>query len=195
MIRFKDYLLNESTAILGQQIGDVLNAIHDMIENREGLGNRQVIRDSEGIVNQIRRILHSHWDKKDQRHLEDLQKAGVAIAKAIEEKGDLDAVIQSSSQHLEKMLSDMGVPINKLATTGTPQAAPTPLGDPQGEQQPQQQQPPQQQQQPPPQQQQQPPAPGGEMPPPMPGGEMPPDMGMPTPGPPTPPMAQPPSLA
>ena len=115
-MRFKEFILNENTAYLGQRISDILNAIHDLNQNAEGMGPRQLASQGEGVVNQIRRILHTHWDQKEKKYLPSLQKAGVAIMKSIEEKGDLKNVLQGASGELEEIVNKMGTPQNRLAT-------------------------------------------------------------------------------
>jgi len=114
-LRFKTFLLNENKVHLGQRMGDILNSIHDLEENGESMGNRQLMKSAETIVNQIRRILHTHWAQNELKYLEILQKIGVAIMKSIEEKsGDLIAIISSAGQEVEKTLSELGVPQNNL---------------------------------------------------------------------------------
>lgn len=116
-IRFKQFILNESQAYLGQKVGDILTAVQELNDDAPNMGSRDLIRFSERIVNQIRRVLHSNWPREEKKHLAVLQKVGVALMKAIEEKDDLQGVISSSNSMLEKLVSDLGVPIHKLAVT------------------------------------------------------------------------------
>ena len=67
---FKQYLLNEDRAYFGERIGDVLNAVEDLVDNGNSMGTRQLVKKSEVIVNQIRRILHTNWPKKEEKNLE-----------------------------------------------------------------------------------------------------------------------------
>jgi len=146
-IEFKDFVLNENRAYFGSRCGDILNALQDLSDNSKGMGTKQLVKNSEGIVNQIRRILHTHWPAREEYNLKRLQKIGVAIMKAIEEKDDLEMILQSATQELQGMMGDLDQPLNKLAT---PEGEEEQLGDsdqmsePQG-QQPQQPQQPQQQ--------------------------------------------------
>jgi hypothetical protein len=80
-LSFSDFLLNENKAYLGSRIGDILAAIQDLTQNSEGMGSRQLVANSQRILGQIRRILHSNWSKREEKYLKQLQKAGVAIAK------------------------------------------------------------------------------------------------------------------
>lgn len=114
MKNFKDFLLNENKDELGQKIGDILNAIHDLKDNAHPMGLRQLNRNAEKIVNQIRRILHSNWSKKEEKTLEVLQKVGVAIMRAMDEKDDIHAIIDAAASEIEQLSGDIGAPINNL---------------------------------------------------------------------------------
>lgn len=151
-MRFKDYLLNEDASFLNEKIGDLTNAMQNLLDNSEGMGKRQIVTASEKIVNQIRTILHTHWPKKDTQHLASLQTVGVAIMNAIEEKGDLNDIMTASVEELQKLSDSVGAPVNTLAS---PEEAPSEnetLPPSEGEsppKQPEQPAPPEQQPQPP----------------------------------------------
>jgi len=133
---FKDFLLNEDKAYLGQRVGNILSAIQDLVQNSKGMGTRQLVRNSETIVNQIRRILHTHWPQEHEETLKGLQKAAVAISKAIEDKDDLEGILQSSAQEVQGLMGDMDVPINQLGGAPDqeqPQEPAEPTAEPQGE--------------------------------------------------------------
>jgi hypothetical protein len=170
-ISFRDFLLNENKYYLGQRIGDVLTAIQDLQQNGESMGRRQMTANAQRIVDQIRTILHSNWSKKEEKYLTAIQKAGVAIARSIDEKDDLEEILGSVGEELQQVVSKMGVPVNSLATPPEeePGEGDSQVADSQGEkpQQPKQQ-PEQPPQQPDPSQQQpgMPPQPGAEMQPP-----------------------------
>jgi len=116
-MRFKTFLLNESQAYLGQKVGDILTAVHELRDDANNMGTRDLTRFSERIVNQIRRILHSNWPREEKKHLQALQKVAVALMKSIEDKDDLPGTVASAAGALEKLVADLGVPIHKLATT------------------------------------------------------------------------------
>lgn len=118
-MRFKHFILNEDHVYLSQKIGDILNAVHDLEQNVDGMGNRQLTSNAESIVNQIRRILHTSWNKSEIKYLQILQKAGVSIMKAIEEKDDLRSVLTGVSGILEKTLGGLDTPINDLGSPAT----------------------------------------------------------------------------
>ena len=56
-MRFKEFLLVEQRAYLGQKIGDILTATQELRDDSKHMGTRDLTRFSEKIVNQIRRIL------------------------------------------------------------------------------------------------------------------------------------------
>jgi hypothetical protein len=122
-MQFRNFLLNEDHAYLGQRVGDILNALHDLTENGQHMGTRLLMLQAEGIVQQIRRILHTHWEKSEMKYLPILQKVGVAIMKSIDgknrEKTDLLEILQGAQSEIEKMSSDLGTPLNNLASPAT----------------------------------------------------------------------------
>lgn len=115
-MRFKEFILNEQKVYLSQKVGDILTAAQELKNDAKNMGSRDLSRFSERIVNQIRRVLHSYWSKENQRHLKSLQKVGVALMKSIKEKGDLENIISGVAGELEKVVKDMGVPINKIGS-------------------------------------------------------------------------------
>lgn len=120
-MRFKEFLLNEQQAYLGLKVGDILTAAQELRDDAKNMGSRDLTRFSQRIVNQIRRILHSNWPREETKHLKVLQKAGVALMKAIDEKDDLGSTISGVVSVLEKLVASLGVPINKLASSDEPQ--------------------------------------------------------------------------
>ena len=115
-MRFKYFLLNEGQAFLAQKIGDLLSALQELQQNAGHLGTRQQVTNAEEIVNYIRRILHTHWSKEEEEYLKTLQKVGVSLMRAIDEKDDLPAIITASTKEVEKIMADMGVPVNNLGS-------------------------------------------------------------------------------
>lgn len=114
-MKFKEFILFEQKQYLAQKVGDILAAAQELRDDAGNMGSRDLSRFSERIVNQIRRVLHSYWAKENQRYLKDLQKIGVAVIKAVKEKGDLANTISGATSSLEKLVSDLGTPINKIA--------------------------------------------------------------------------------
>jgi len=122
MPKFKEFLICENKFYLGQKAGDLLTAVQSLRDDAPQIGNRAMIRAAQGIVNQIRRILHGRWDDEDVKYLKQLQKIGVAIAKAIDSKENMDEVIASASQELEELLDKLEVPVNALGSEEEPEA-------------------------------------------------------------------------
>ena len=114
---FESFVLCEHRAYLGQKVGDVLTATQELRDDGPNMGTRDLTKFSEKIAAQIRRIIHSQWPKEEQKHLKTLQKVAVAIMKAIEEKDDLQNTISGAASELEKLTGDLGVPVNKFASS------------------------------------------------------------------------------
>ena len=144
-LHFKDFLLNENKQILGHKVADILNAVHDLNDNGANMGARLMVKRATTVVNMIRRILHSPWNDENKKYLKVLQKVGVAIMKAIDEKDDLPSVIAGVSDEIGKLSQKMHVPVNDLgsdeggsdaddgvATSGPPKADPAQMPDQQG---------------------------------------------------------------
>ena len=127
MVHFKDFLLREAAHYLGQKSGDVLNALQNLRDDAATMGNRSLIRACQGIVNQIRRILHGHWENEDVQYLKKLQKIGVAMMKAIDENEDMQEIIASAVAEMEGMLDKLQTPINSLGTEDAPETEVEPL--------------------------------------------------------------------
>jgi hypothetical protein len=115
-IHFKNFLINENKYYLGQKVGDILSALQSLSEDAPNLGNRALIRASQGIINQIRRVVHGRWDDEDLNSLKSLQKVGVAICKAIDEKSDMSGILAGAVAVIEKITQDSEVPVNDLAS-------------------------------------------------------------------------------
>jgi hypothetical protein len=116
-MRFKEFLINEQQAYLASKVGSLLTAIQELVTDMQNLGTRELVQFSGNVVNRIRRILHSNWPKEEKKFLVVLQKVAVAISKSIEEKDDLPGTLQAAAGELEKLVADMGVPINQLVST------------------------------------------------------------------------------
>lgn len=114
MVNFKEFLLNENKIRLGKRVGDVLNSVHELQDDMENISVRHLKKVAENIVNQIRRILHSQWGTEDHKYLKRLQSVGVAIMKALEEKGDIKEILSQVGSELESLSKKLGVKINQL---------------------------------------------------------------------------------
>lgn len=131
-MEFKKFLMTEQHDYLSQKVGDVLTGVHELIQGGKQVGARQLVRHSEGIVNQIRKILHTSWPRTEFKFLRKLQKCGVALAKTIEEKGDLRETLNSVRREIEGLSQKLGEPINTLGSPKKkekPQLPPEPKDD------------------------------------------------------------------
>lgn len=117
---FKNFLLVENEQFLATQINDVLSALQDLQEEIENIGTRNLVKTSQVIANNIRNIIKSHWEIASDKPLISLQKCGVAILKAIQEKSDLKDIIPSLIEELQKTIDEMGQPVNKIGSPSTP---------------------------------------------------------------------------
>jgi len=115
-VKFKEFVLKESDEHLSQRISDILSAVQDLNDSAGDMGARHLVSNAQTIVNQIRRIIHTHWPQSERPSLEKLQKCAVAIMKAIEEKDDLEGVLKACQAHLESLTGDQERPSNKLAS-------------------------------------------------------------------------------
>ncbi len=114
---FKYFLLNENKVYLGERVGDILNSLQELEEESPHMGKRQLVRHADRVVSMIRRIIHSSWPKNEKKYLTQLQKVGVALAKAIEEKDEIADIIGGVTQELTELLSKMGSPIHQIGTS------------------------------------------------------------------------------
>ena len=134
-MRFKNFLINEQHEYFSQKVGNILTGVHELVQANKQIGARLLVKHSEDIVNQIRKVLHSSWYKSETKYLKKLQKCGVALAKTIEEKGDLNNTLNSVRHELEQLSHKLGEPINTLASPKPKAQKPAP--QPQEPQQPQ----------------------------------------------------------
>jgi len=119
-MRFKEFILLEQTNYLSEKIGDILTDTQRLRDEAPNMGSRDLTRFSERIVKKIRAVLHSSWPDSTKKHLQQLSKIGANIMFAIDSSRktttpkDLPSIITAVASNLEKLVSDMGAPINKL---------------------------------------------------------------------------------
>lgn len=114
MEQFKKFLLLEQEQFLAQKIGEVLTALQSLEEDGTNLGNRQLLRNAENIVNYMRKIISSQWSKEELGYLKRIRKVAVALAKAIDSNADMRDVITNAKNELENLQKDLGLPINRM---------------------------------------------------------------------------------
>lgn len=115
-MEFKKFLLTEQKEYFADRVNNVLTAIHDLLAAKKQMGAKQMVKSTETIANQIRKILHTSWPRSEHKYLKVLQKCGVALMKAIDEKGDLPETFNNVRVELEKLSHKLRVPANKLGT-------------------------------------------------------------------------------
>jgi hypothetical protein len=115
-MRFKEFVLAEAEDYFVQRVSDVLNALQDLNDAAGDMGARHLVNNAQTIVNQMRRIIHTHWPQSEKPSLETLQKCAVAIMKAIDEKDDLQGVLKASQAHLESLAGRQEKPANRLTS-------------------------------------------------------------------------------
>jgi hypothetical protein len=115
-MEFKNYLLTEGKEYFADRVNSVLTGIHDFLSAERQMGAKQSIKQTENIANQIRKILHTSWPQSEHKHLKVLQRCGIALMKAIDDKGDLPEVFNSVRAELESLSHRLKVPANKLGT-------------------------------------------------------------------------------
>jgi len=113
---FKNFLLSEAEDYFVQRVSDILSALQDLNDAADDMGARHLVSNAQTIVNQIRRIIHTHWPQSEKKSLETLQKCAVAVMKAIDEKDDLKGVLKACQAHIEALAGRQGKPSNKIAS-------------------------------------------------------------------------------
>ena len=113
-MRLKEFLLNEEKSHFGHRVGDVLTTVQDLQNDMENMGSRHLSRLSDQIVDELRKIIHGTWGDNQKKHLKPLQRAAVALKKAVDERDDLKEIIPTVSQELQNVLGKLGVRVNNL---------------------------------------------------------------------------------
>lgn len=113
---FKQYLLLENEQFLAFQMNDVLQDLQNLQSEIQSIGTRNLVTTSQLIGNNIRNIVHSHWDISSDKPLLTLQKCGVAIFKAIQKKSDLKEILPDIISDMNTAVADLKSPVNKFAS-------------------------------------------------------------------------------
>lgn len=77
-MQVKNCLVNENKYDLGRKADDLLTAVQSLSDDVENMGNRAPSRATQGIFNQIRRMLDGRWDDEDGYYPKSLQKTATA---------------------------------------------------------------------------------------------------------------------
>jgi hypothetical protein len=111
---FGEFLINEEKQHLGHRVSDILTGLQDIQNDMENLGSRHLARLADQITDEIRKVLHGTWGEKQTKSLKTLQRVGVALKKAIEDRDDLKEIIPTAAQELQTVLHKLGVRVNDL---------------------------------------------------------------------------------
>jgi len=133
-MEFKTFLVVEQKEYLADRVNNVLTGVHELLSAQKQMGAKQMVKNAESIANQIRKILHASWPRSEHKYLKVLQRCGIALMKAIDDKGDLPEVFNSVRAELEKLSHKFRVPTNKLGT-GEEETPKRPESPPPGEKQ------------------------------------------------------------
>jgi hypothetical protein len=128
---FRQYLLTEETVHLAQKVGDLLTALQSLKTDAGNMGGRHMASTTQAIVDQMRRVLSTRWLPEERRHLVVLQRAAVALAKAVDTGDQLPETVAGATVELEKLVAAMGQPVNRMASNASP-TAPTATDRPAG---------------------------------------------------------------
>jgi|SRR6185437_15697770 len=120
---FKQFLLLEQEEFLAQKIGDVLTALQSLADDSPHMGNRQLVKLSEKIVEQMRKILENRWSRDEESYLRGVQKAAVALAKACDTNQNMPEVIAGAKTELESIQKKLGAPVNNLGNIEEPKGS------------------------------------------------------------------------
>lgn len=116
MGEFRSFLLLEQEDFLAQKVGDVLSALQSLADDSQQMGNRQLIKIADNIVQEMRKILEGRWSKEEEPHLRAIQKAAVAMAKAIDTNEKMPDIIAGAKSELEKVQQKIGAPLHDLGS-------------------------------------------------------------------------------
>lgn len=115
-MEFKSFLLVEQKEYFADRVNNILTGIHEFLSSEKQMGAKQSVKQTEIIANQIRKVLHASWPRSEYKHLKVLQRCGIALMKAIDDKGDLPEIFNSVRAELEKLSHRLKVPTNNLGT-------------------------------------------------------------------------------
>jgi hypothetical protein len=123
---FREFVLNENKVYLAKEIGDILNSSQELSDEVNKIGTRNLVRYAQIIVNKSRGILQGHWGNENRKFLKGLQKCAVSLAKSIDENDNIEEVLKSTIDTLQKVVTKMGVPVNAFQITEKPKEMETP---------------------------------------------------------------------
>lgn len=125
MLNFRQFILKENDEFLKEKAGDIYGDLQKIQSTMKQIGVDSLVNDIKVVISKCRAIVQGHWLKQQFKFLEALQKAAVALANAIEEKDDVENVVNSAVDLLKTEIMDkISGPINDLGIE--PDEAPAP---------------------------------------------------------------------
>jgi len=117
-MEFKDYLLVENNVLFASRVVDIINALQNLKDDIKNPNKKELAKN---IADNMRKsfLRGNKWSKLDGQ-IETIITVAYNILKSIdakqEDRPDLDSVIKSSIDVLNKMKNNLGIPINQLAS-------------------------------------------------------------------------------
>lgn len=117
-INFKNYLLIENKALFSQRLGDIMNALQELIENPVKIGKD---KSAKKIADEIRsRFLKTKWSSSLEGNLLILRNCAANILMSLdpkkENRKDLDVVLRACLSKLNQISNNLESPINNIIT-------------------------------------------------------------------------------
>lgn len=118
-MEFKDFLINENKTLFSQRLGDILNALQELSSDPKSIGKKENVKI---IANQIRSnfLRGQKWPGDLKYQIKMLITIAVNLLKSVdpqvENRPDMDAVINSSIKNIEQMSKKLSIPNNQLAS-------------------------------------------------------------------------------
>jgi hypothetical protein len=130
ILNFKYFILRESDEFLKEKIGKIYGDLQQVQQTMKQVGTDTLLNDVKVVISQIRAIIQGHWLKQQFKYLEVLQKAGVALANAVEENDNLENIVNASVDIIKSEIMDkLSGPINDLGVEPEDQPVEEPTSD------------------------------------------------------------------
>lgn len=124
VLKFKKFMLVENKEQLSTEVGNLLQILQGIEEDKEEVGLKEVEGRLDDFCDMIAAIIQGHLVMNHKKQAVELSNIGTAFKKALYEKvGDLDQLIDASKSSIEEILKDLGAPINNLGVATKDDAA------------------------------------------------------------------------
>lgn len=117
-INFKNYLLIENKTLFSQRLGDIMNALQELLNNPIKIGKD---KSAKKIADEIRsRFLKTKWSSSLEGNLIILRNCAANILMSLdpkkENRKDLESVLKACLNKLQQMSSNLDAPINNITS-------------------------------------------------------------------------------